>query len=53
MLFTLLGIVTAVKLLQPQNAYLPMEFTPFGIIIVDRLLQSAHLQTALFQLFTC
>ncbi len=39
MLVTLLGIVTLVRLLQPENAESPMLVTLLGIVTLVRLLQ--------------
>ena len=40
MLVTLSGIVILVKLLQPENAKLPILVTPYGIVMLVKLLQS-------------
>ena len=40
MLVTLLGIVTLVRLVQPQNAQSPMLVTLLGIVTLVRLVQS-------------
>ena len=40
MLFTLLGIVTLVRLVQSRKADSPMLFTLFGIVTLVRLVQS-------------
>ena len=40
MLVTLFGIVTAVSLEQPENAYHPMVVTPLPILMLLRLVQS-------------
>ena len=40
MLVTLSGIVTLVKLLQPEKAELPMRVTLSGIVTLVRLVQS-------------
>ena|GEM_PF-6145382 len=39
MLFTLLGMVIVVSLLQPQNTFSPMLVTLLGMLIEVRLLQ--------------
>ena len=40
MLVTLLGIVTLVRLVQPENAPSPMLVTLLGIVTLVRLVQS-------------
>ena len=39
MLVTLLGIVTLVRLVQPENAWPPMLVTLLGIVTLVRLVQ--------------
>ena len=39
MLVTLLGIVTLVRLVQPENAMIPMLVTLLGIVTLVRLVQ--------------
>ena len=39
MLVTLSGMVTLVRLLQPENVYLSMLVTPSGMVMLVRLLQ--------------
>jgi hypothetical protein len=42
MLLTLLGIVTLVRLVQPENAQDPMLVTPLGIVTLVRLVQYSN-----------
>ena len=42
MLVTLLGIVTLVRLVQPENAQSPMLVTLLGIVTLVRLVQSEN-----------
>ena len=42
MLVTVLGIIISFKPLQPSNASISTVLTPFGITILDKLVQSAN-----------
>ena len=45
MLVTLLGMVTLVRLVQPENAQSPMLVTLLGMVTLVRLVQSANAQS--------